>query len=132
MADAWAAGKGLILVGGTCWQDWAITVDAHIVQNDTADYCWSTTSAPHVTITDPLHELAAQHLDPIEAELGNRRNTSVASTPVSSAITSFVTPAFSVVAAVSVTATGPSDGQGAVSGNRVEPVSRRMTTTVTV
>lgn len=52
-------GGFLHFYGGTCWEPFAIAVDAHLVGNDTADYCWAMVGGtPHSTVTDVGHYLA--------------------------------------------------------------------------
>jgi hypothetical protein len=54
-----AAGGNLHFYGGTCWQNYAIAMNTHLVQNDTNNYCWQTVyGAPHSQVTDAGHYLA--------------------------------------------------------------------------
>ena len=52
------AGKRLIFAGGTCWVDFATGVNDYLVLNDTNNYCWTISSTPNWTLTDPSHGLA--------------------------------------------------------------------------
>src|SRR4030065_1825650 len=52
------AGKRLIVMGGSCWQNFALGVNQYLVQNNTANYCWFIPAAPHFTVVDPAHPLA--------------------------------------------------------------------------
>lgn len=56
--DVIDAGKRLIFMGGTCWQEFAIAVNDNLVLNDTNNYCWTISSTPNWTLTDPSHGLA--------------------------------------------------------------------------
>ncbi len=51
-------GKRAIFIGGTCYQNFALGVNQHLVLNDTSDYCWTISSQPHFTLVDPGHPLA--------------------------------------------------------------------------
>lgn len=52
-------GHCLHFYGGTCWQEYAIALDANLLQNDVNNYCWSTVGgAPDVTVTNAGHYLA--------------------------------------------------------------------------
>lgn len=56
---AYVGGGGhLHFFGGTCWQPFAIAVDAHLTNNNVNDYCWAISGAPHFTVTDAGHYLA--------------------------------------------------------------------------
>lgn len=45
--------------GGTCWQGYAIALNAHLLLNDVNNYCWSTVGgSPDVLVVDPAHCLA--------------------------------------------------------------------------
>jgi hypothetical protein len=50
-------GKRLIMIGGTCWQDFAIGVNAYLVLSDTVNFCWTISSQPHWTRIAPDHLL---------------------------------------------------------------------------
>jgi hypothetical protein len=53
------AGGAFHIFGGTCWQPFAIAVNAHLLENNTNDYCWSTVGGvPHTVVTDAGHYLA--------------------------------------------------------------------------
>jgi hypothetical protein len=55
-----SAGGRLHFYGGTCWQSYAIAMNAHLVQNDVNNYCWQTVyGTPHSQVTDAGHYLAA-------------------------------------------------------------------------
>jgi hypothetical protein len=56
--DVIDAGKHLIFLGGTCWQDFALGVNQYLVANNTADYCWKISATPHFTLVDPSNPLA--------------------------------------------------------------------------
>ncbi len=49
----------LIIIGGTCYANWANAVNTYLLLNNTADYCWTISSTPHLTVTDPGNPLAA-------------------------------------------------------------------------
>jgi hypothetical protein len=53
------AGKRLIFIGGTCWQDFAIGVNTYLLGNDINNYCWTMSGLPSWTLTNPSHGLAA-------------------------------------------------------------------------
>jgi hypothetical protein len=44
------AGKKLIFLGGTCYQPFALGVNQYLVRNQTANYCWTISSAPHLQV----------------------------------------------------------------------------------
>jgi hypothetical protein len=56
----WCAGGGhLHFYGGTCWYNYAVAMNAHLVQNDVNNYCWTEVyGAPHSQVTDAGHYLA--------------------------------------------------------------------------
>lgn len=56
--DVLDAGKRLIFLGGTCYQPFAQGMNDYIVLNNINDYCWTITTPPAWTITDPAHPLA--------------------------------------------------------------------------
>jgi hypothetical protein len=51
-------GKRLILMGGTCVQEFATGVNTYLVLNDTNNFCWSISNTPHWTLVDSGHPLA--------------------------------------------------------------------------
>jgi hypothetical protein len=53
------SGGALHILGGTCYQPYAIAMNTHLLQNNTADYCWETVAgSPHSTVTNAGHYLA--------------------------------------------------------------------------
>ena len=52
------AGKRLIFVGGTQWENFVMGVNQYLVLNDTANYGWKISAPPHFTIVDPASPLA--------------------------------------------------------------------------
>jgi hypothetical protein len=88
-AAGFAAGGGYFhIYGGTCWQDYAIAMNTHLLENNVNDYCWTTVYGyPHSTILIPGAYLACG-LPPtydffdISATYYQMRETDAASTDV--------------------------------------------------
>lgn len=54
LADYAASGGCLNFYGGTCWQDYAISMNNRLVNNDINNYCWTEVfTQPEMTVTDP-------------------------------------------------------------------------------
>jgi len=51
-------GGCLHFFGGTCWQPYAQAMDEYLLANNSDDYCWTVSGAPHSTVTDAGHYLA--------------------------------------------------------------------------
>jgi hypothetical protein len=56
--DVIDAGKRLIFLGGTCWEEFADAVNTYLVGNDTANYCWAISGPPQWTVTNKDNLLA--------------------------------------------------------------------------
>jgi hypothetical protein len=52
-------GGRVIIIGGTCSEEWALAVNTYLLANDVTNYCWSVSSSPQITVTNPAHPLAA-------------------------------------------------------------------------
>ena len=62
--DVINAGKRLIFIGGTAYQNFALGVNQYLVLNNTANYSWKISSTPHFTIVDPTNPLAQGLITP--------------------------------------------------------------------
>lgn len=49
----------LIIIGGSCYDNWANAVNTYLLLNNTSNYCWTVSSTPHLTVTDPGDPLSA-------------------------------------------------------------------------
>jgi hypothetical protein len=59
VANWCAAGGHLHFYGGTCWYDYAVAMNTHLVQNNFNDYCWTQVAGtPHSQVTNTGHYLA--------------------------------------------------------------------------
>jgi hypothetical protein len=55
-----SAGGCAIIIGGSSLPDFALDVDAHLMDIDETNYFWNTVvGTPHITVVDPGHPLAA-------------------------------------------------------------------------